>query len=125
MKAIIIGYGKMGREIEKILAERGHEVVLVVDADNSAELNAANLARADVAIEFTTPATACANIRTCLEHGIPYLHRRFGIEIKLKTSRTGITRIGDYHILFTCKRSNFKCIIWNRSKINVRQLLQS
>ena len=69
MKAIIIGYGKMGREIEKILAERGHEVVLVVDADNSAELNAANLARADVAIEFTTPATACANIRTCLEHG--------------------------------------------------------
>lgn len=46
MKAIIIGYGKMGREIEKILAERGHEVVLVVDADNSAELNAANLARA-------------------------------------------------------------------------------
>ena len=69
MKAIIIGYGKMGREIEKILAERGHEVVLIVDADNSAELNAANLARADVAIEFTTPATACANIRTCLEHG--------------------------------------------------------
>ena len=69
MKAIIIGYGKMGREIEKILAERGHEVVLVIDADNSAELNAANLARADVAIEFTTPATACANIRTCLEHG--------------------------------------------------------
>ena len=69
MKAIIIGYGKMGREIEKSLAERGHEVVLVVDADNSAELNAANLARADVAIEFTTPATACANIRTCLEHG--------------------------------------------------------
>lgn len=69
MKAIIIGYGKMGREIEKILAERSHEVVLIVDADNSAELNAANLARADVAIEFTTPATACANIRTCLEHG--------------------------------------------------------
>ena len=55
MKAIIIGYGKMGREIEKILAERGHAVVLVVDADNSAELNAANLARADVA---TTPAKA-------------------------------------------------------------------
>ncbi len=62
MKAIIIGYGKMGREIERILAERGHEVTLVVDQDNVSDLTAENLARADVAIEFTTPSTAPANI---------------------------------------------------------------
>ena len=54
MKAVIIGYGKMGREIERILAERGHEVTLIVDQDNASDLTAENLARADVAIEFTT-----------------------------------------------------------------------
>ena len=69
MKAAIIGYGKMGREIEKILAERGHETVLIVDADNASELDAAHLSRADVALEFTTPATAYQNIRRCLESG--------------------------------------------------------
>ena len=69
MKAAIIGYGKMGREIEKILEERGHETVLVIDTDNAADLDAAHLAAADVAIEFTTPETAYGNIRTCIEAG--------------------------------------------------------
>ena len=55
MKAAIIGYGKMGREIEKILIERGHDVTLVIDTDNAADLNAANLAGVDVALEFTCP----------------------------------------------------------------------
>ena len=67
MKAAIIGYGKMGREIEKILLERGHSVALVIDTDNAADLNAANLAQADVALEFTMPTTAYGNIRTCIE----------------------------------------------------------
>ena len=69
MKAAIIGYGKMGREIEKILVERGHTVGLVIDTENAAELDAAHLAEIDVAIEFTTPETAYANIRTCIEAG--------------------------------------------------------
>ncbi len=69
MKAAIIGYGKMGREIERILAERGHETALVIDTDNVSELDAAHLASIDVAIEFTTPQTAYDNIRTCLEAG--------------------------------------------------------
>ena len=38
MKAAIIGYGKMGREIERILTERGHEAALVIDTDNAGEL---------------------------------------------------------------------------------------
>ncbi len=59
----------MGREIEKILAERGHETVLVIDTDNAPDLNTANLAGVDVAFEFTTPSTAYDNIRTCLENG--------------------------------------------------------
>ena len=71
MKAAIIGYGKMGREIEKILLERGHSVALVIDTDNASDLNAANLAQADVALEFTMPSTAYANIRTCIENATP------------------------------------------------------
>ena len=60
----------MGREIERILVERGHDVALVIDVDNAAELDAAHLKGIDVAIEFTTPATAYGNIRTCLECGV-------------------------------------------------------
>lgn len=70
MKAAIIGYGKMGREIEKILIQRGHEVTLIIDIDNAGDLNAENLSGVDVAIEFTTPTTAYENIRKCLECGV-------------------------------------------------------
>ncbi len=59
----------MGREIEQILKERGHETALIIDTDNAAELDAAHLTETDVAIEFTTPQTAYDNIRTCLEAG--------------------------------------------------------
>ena len=69
MKAAIIGYGKMGREIEKILIQRGHEVALIIDIDNASDLNPEKLKDVDVAIEFTTPTTAYDNIRKCLECG--------------------------------------------------------
>ena len=58
-------------EIETILRERGHEVALIIDMDNAAELDAAHLQGIDVALEFTTPATAYRNIRTCIECGTP------------------------------------------------------
>ncbi len=71
MKAAIIGYGKMGREIERVLTGRGHEVALVIDVDNAGDLNASKMAGVDVAIEFTTPDTALGNIKRCLEIGVP------------------------------------------------------
>ena len=60
----------MGREIERILAERGHETALVIDTDNAHELDAAHLAGIDAALEFTMPETAYRNIRTCIECGV-------------------------------------------------------
>lgn len=60
----------MGREIERILLSRGHEISLVVDVANAASLDAEHLRGVDVALEFTTPATACDNIRRCLECGV-------------------------------------------------------
>ena len=74
MKVAIIGYGKMGHEIEKVLAERGHNVVLTIDINNAEDMMVAeNLRKADVAIEFTSPATAYDNIRRCIEAGVPVL----------------------------------------------------
>lgn len=70
MKIALIGYGKMGKEIEQILISRGHTVTLIIDIDNAGDLNAENLRKADVAIEFTTPHTAFQNIVTCLEAGV-------------------------------------------------------
>ena len=74
MKVAIIGYGKMGHEIEKVLIERGHEVALRIDVDNRAELmTPEKMAGVDVAIEFTSPATAFDNITQCLKMGVPVL----------------------------------------------------
>lgn len=71
MKIALIGYGKMGKAIEAIAVERGHEIVLTIDLNNSNELTAANLAKADAAIEFTSPHSAYTNVVKCLEAGIP------------------------------------------------------
>lgn len=71
MKIAIIGYGKMGRQIEAVAKDAGHQIVLIIDKDNSEDLNAKNLKGIDVAIEFSTPDTAFNNIMTCLNAGIP------------------------------------------------------
>ena len=70
MKAAIIGYGKMGHEIERILTDRGHSVFLIIDQDNIGDLCPQRLAGIDVAIEFSTPQTAYDNVRKCIETGI-------------------------------------------------------
>ncbi len=61
----------MGREIEQILRERGHEVALIIDVDNRDQLDAAHLEGIDVALEFTTPATAYDNLRACVACRVP------------------------------------------------------
>lgn len=63
----------MGREIEKILLERGHSVGLVIDVGNSVDLCADKVKNIDVAMEFTSPDTAFDNIARCLELGVPVL----------------------------------------------------
>ena len=71
MKIAILGYGKMGKEIEKIALSRGNEVVLKIGEDNLSDLTKENLSSADVAIEFSTPHTAFDNIQLCFEAGVP------------------------------------------------------
>jgi len=71
MKIALLGYGKMGRIIEKIAIDRKHEIVLKIDYDNLHELTAENLQKADAAIEFSTPATVLGNIGHCFKAGVP------------------------------------------------------
>jgi len=73
MKIALLGYGKMGKIIEKIATDRKHEIVLKIDFDNQHELTAENLQRADVAIEFSTPATVLSNIGHCFKAGVPVI----------------------------------------------------
>ena len=67
MKIALLGYGKMGKVIEKIALERGHEIVLKKSSSDSY----LGLENADVAIDFSVPASAVANISECLNKGIP------------------------------------------------------
>ncbi|MHC1705092.1 MAG: 4-hydroxy-tetrahydrodipicolinate reductase [Tenuifilaceae bacterium] len=71
MKIALIGYGKMGHEIESIANSRGHQIVLKIDKDNLSDLTSDNLKLADVAIEFSTPHTVFQNIKTCLLSDVP------------------------------------------------------
>ena len=67
MKIALLGYGKMGKEIEKIALQRGHEIVLRKTEDN----DYSGLEYADVAIDFSIPTAATENISTCFNHNIP------------------------------------------------------
>ncbi len=71
MKIALIGYGKMGKAIEAVALQRGHEVVLRINRTNPDEFTAEKLSTADVAIEFTSPASALANVSLCMEAGLP------------------------------------------------------
>lgn len=71
MKIALIGYGKMGKAIEAIALEKGHEIVLKIDLDNEAAFTRENIQKAEVAIEFTGPHSAFSNIMKCLSFGTP------------------------------------------------------
>ncbi|MDR1222663.1 MAG: 4-hydroxy-tetrahydrodipicolinate reductase [Tannerella sp.] len=71
MKIALVGYGKMGHIIERIALERGHSIVSKIDIDNPEGFDSEEFRSADVAIEFTTPATAVDNYRKCFVAGIP------------------------------------------------------
>jgi len=70
MKIALIGYGKMGKIIERIARERGHEIVSIIDLDNRADFDSDAFKSADVAIEFTVPQVALSNYRRAFASGV-------------------------------------------------------
>ena len=96
MKIALIGYGKMGKTIEQIALNRGHQIVSIVDINNPEEFQSANFKSADVAIEFTTPATAFDNYMKSFAAGVPVVSGTTGwldriSEIKEKCEKEGKT----------------------------------
>ena len=71
MKIALIGYGKMGKTIERIALERGHEIVSVIDVDNLDDFDSEAFKSAAVAIEFTVPQVALSNYRRAFASGVP------------------------------------------------------
>lgn len=66
MKIALLGYGRMGKEIEKIAISRGHEIVIKKDQGDVVDITSA-----DVAIDFSVPTAAFDNISLCLKNGVP------------------------------------------------------
>ena len=66
MKIALLGYGRMGKEIEKIALSRGHEIVLKIEGPETYDIT-----DSDIAIDFSIPSVAFDNISNCLVHGIP------------------------------------------------------
>ena len=70
MKIALIGYGKMGKEIERIARGRGHEIVSIIDLDNQQDFESDAFRSADVAIEFTNPRAAYGNYLRAFRAGV-------------------------------------------------------
>lgn len=71
MKIVILGYGRMGHEVEQIAISRGHEVLHRIDTEEEWNQNKEDISKCDVVIEFSTPATVVANINKCFDINMP------------------------------------------------------
>ncbi|CAM1348998.1 4-hydroxy-tetrahydrodipicolinate reductase [Tenacibaculum crassostreae] len=68
MKIALLGYGRMGKEIEKIALQRGHEIVIKTSGKETYDITTAN-----VAIDFSVPSSAYNNISNCINHKVPVI----------------------------------------------------
>jgi 4-hydroxy-tetrahydrodipicolinate reductase len=87
MNIAIIGYGRMGQGIERVARERGHAVTAVIDVHNPEVFGSEAFRSADVAMEFTTPATAVDNYIRCFEAGIPVVSGTTGWQARMEEVR--------------------------------------
>ena len=96
MKVALIGYGKMGKIVEQIALNRGHEIVSIIDVDNLVDFNSEAFKSADVAIEFTVPQVALSNYKRAFEAGVPVVSGTTGWteklpEVKAEVEKNGYT----------------------------------
>ena len=71
MNIVLLGYGKMGKEIEAIALKRNHTIVLKINKDNASTITDTDLKKADVIIEFSTPHAVLENIKKCINAQVP------------------------------------------------------
>ncbi len=114
MNIAIIGYGKMGREIESVARMRGHHILLIIDEDNQNELNESNLSRVDVAMEFTASESVEANLLKCFETNTPVVCGTTGWQEGLERIKN-ICDTGSNTLFYT---PNFSVGVYLFSKLN-------
>jgi len=91
MKIALIGHGKMGQYIERLALEAGDEVVLIIDEHNREAVSPEDLAKADVAIEFTRPESAIPNIELAVAAGVPIVVGTTGWLVELPVVTNKVT----------------------------------
>lgn len=91
MKIALIGYGKMGHEIEQIAIDRGHQIVSIIDMNNTADFASEAFRSADVAIEFTRPEVAISNLSHCFDVKVPVVCGTTGWSNQLETVKKEMT----------------------------------
>lgn len=101
MKIALIGYGKMGRMIEQIAKERGHEIVSIIDVDNQQDFDSEAFKSADVAIEFTNPTAAYGN----------YL-KAFKNNVKVVSGSTGWMKDHGDDVRQMCSEEGGQTLFW-------------
>lgn len=84
MRIILIGYGKMGKTIDRLALAAGDEVVARIDSSSRRLLSTEIMQQADVAIEFTRPDQAVDNLRACIDAGLPVVTGTTGWYDRLK-----------------------------------------
>ena len=94
MKIALIGYGKMGRIIEQIAIQRGHTIVSAIDINNTNDFDSDAFRSADVAIEFTIPATAFDNYQKCFAANVPVVSGTTGWTERIGEIRKQCTEEG-------------------------------
>lgn len=95
--------GKMGKEIEQIALSRGHEIMYKIDEENKQLLEATELSKADVAIEFTQPESAVGNMRSCFAANVPVVVGTTGWLSQLETIKNECAK-GNHALFYS---SNF------------------
>ena len=84
MNIALIGYGKMGKEIEEVAIQRGHQILLKITSANTLDFIKENFEQIDAAIEFTAPAVAFENVKKCIDFSIPVVSGSTGWNKRIK-----------------------------------------
>lgn len=116
MKIALIGYGKMGHEIEKVALSRGHEIVTRIDIDNLQDFESKEFRKADVAIEFTAPSQAYNNVMKAFKAGIKVVSGSTGWMADHLTEMKNLCRDGANTLFWA---SNFSIGVALFSKVNI------
>lgn len=115
MKIALIGFGKMGRMIEEIALQRGHEIVCKIDVNNAQDFDSPEFASADVAIEFTNPTAAYGNYLKAFKHNVKVVSGSTGWMDDHKSDVEALTKNGKQTLFWA---SNFSIGVAIFSAVN-------